>query len=194
MINERLMEKILQKIGFYTIYEKKIDNITTYKVDNGKTLFVARFNKIIPNPYRDIKEFKTLSGAKRYIDGKLKKSKTIRKNKLETLPKSLYFILMKEKKTGITFIKIGITSKKFILRRFSKEYGYEGYSLETILRRIDTPKAEEIEKKIHETLKKKKGVKKFRPLLESFGGYSECYDGSSFNDIAKVFDELTKDV
>lgn len=188
------MEKILQKRGYYTIYEKKIGNTTTYKVDNGKTLFVAKFNKIIPNPYRDIKEFKTLKGATNYIDRKLKKGKKIKEKKLSEIPKSLYFILMKEKKTGITFIKIGITSKKFILRRFSKQYGYEGYTLESILRRIDTPKAEEIEKKIHETLKKKRGVKKFRPLLESFGGYSECYDGSSFNDIAKVFDELTKDL
>lgn len=186
------MEKILQKRGFYTIYEKKINDVMTYRVDNGKTLFVARFNKIIPNPYRDIKEFKTLESAKNYIDRKLKKSKTIKKEKLDSLPKSLYFILMKEKKTGISFIKIGITSKKFILKRFSKEYGYEGYNIETILRRIDTPKAVEIEKKIHEKLKSKKSVKKFRPLLENFGGYSECYDGSSFNEVSKVFDDLTK--
>ena len=188
------MEKTLEKRGYYTIYEKKINDIITYKVDNGKTLFVAKFNKIIPNPYRDVKEFKTLKGARAYIDRKLKKSKQVKKEKLSTIPKSLYFILMKEKKTGITFIKIGITSKKFILRRFSKQYGYEGYTLETILRRIDTPKAEEIEKKIHETLKKKRGVKNFRPLLESFGGYSECYDGSCFNEVSKVFDELTKDL
>ena len=98
---------------------------------------------------------------------------------------------MKEKKTGITFIKIGITSKRFILRRFSKQYGYDGYTLESILRRIDTPEAESIEKKIHEKLKTKKNVKKFRPLLESFGGYSECYDGSSFDEVAKVFDSFT---
>lgn len=194
MIKVHIMEKILEKRGYYTIYEKKINDISTYRVDNGKTLFVARFNKVIPNPYRDIKEFKTLQSAKNYIDRKLKKGRSIKKKKLDELPKSLYFILMKEKKTGITFIKIGITSKKFILKRFSKEYGYEGYTLESILRRIDTPKAAEIEKKIHEALKKKRGVKKFRPLLESFGGYSECYDGNSFDDVAKVFDDLTKNL
>ena len=82
------MEKILQKRGFYTIYEKKINNVTTYRVDNGKTLFVARFNKIISNPYRDIKEFKTLESAKNYIDRKLKKSK---KKSLVTVAKSNKF-------------------------------------------------------------------------------------------------------
>ena len=185
------MEKILLKRGYYTIYEKKDTTSTTYKVDSGKTLFVARFNKIIPNPYRDVKEFKSLESAKKYVDRKLKKGREVKKKKIEGLPKSLYFILMKEKKTGITFIKIGITSKRFILRRFSKQYGYDGYTLESILRRIDTPEAESIEKKIHEKLKTKKNVKKFRPLLESFGGYSECYDGSSFDEVAKVFDSFT---
>jgi len=188
------MDKIHSKRGYYTIYEKKRGTVISYKVDNGKTLFVARFNKTIPNPYRDVKEFKTLSGAQRYIDRKLKKSKNIKKKKLDKLPKSLYFILMKEKKTGITFIKIGITTKKFIMRRFSKRHGYDGYTVESVLRRIDTPKAEEIEKKIHSKLKSTKGVKKYKPLLESFGGYSECYDGKSFDKVSKVFDSFTNNL
>ena len=39
---------------------------------------------------------------------------------------------------------------------------------------------------------KKKSVKKYRPLLKTFGGYSECYDSSCFEDICKVFDNATK--
>ena len=188
------MEKILQKKGYYTIYEKKISNSTTYKVDNGKLLYVARFKKYIPNPYRDVKEFKTLDSAVKYVERKLKRSKSIKDKKLSTLPKSLYFILIKEEKTGIIFVKIGITTKKFIMRRFSNAHGYEGYTVESILRRIDTPDAEKIEKKIHNTLKKKKSVKKYRPLLKTFGGYSECYDSSCFEEICKVFDDNTKNL
>ena len=71
------MEKIVQKKGYYTIYEKKLTNSTTYIVDNGKLLYVARFKKYIPNPYRDVKEFKTLESAVKYVERKLKRSKTI---------------------------------------------------------------------------------------------------------------------
>ena len=186
------MEKILQKKGFYTIYEKKIVDHVTYVVDSGKLLFIAKFNKYIPNPYRDVKEFKTLDSAVKYVEGKLKRSKSIKDKKLKSLPKSLYLILMKEEKTGKTFVKVGITSKKFIMRRFSKQYGYEGYTLESILRRVDSPRAERLEESIKHTLKKKKSVKSYRPLLESFSGYSECYDYSSLDSILKVFDEATK--
>jgi DNA-binding Lrp family transcriptional regulator len=79
------------------------------------------------------------------------------------------------------------------MRRFSKDYGYTGYQLETILRRIDTSDAEKLEEKIKDTLSKKKGVKKYRPLLESFSGYSECFSYDSIDEIIKVFDKLTKD-
>jgi DNA-binding Lrp family transcriptional regulator len=87
---------------------------------------------------------------------------------------------------------VGITSKKFILRRFSKDYGYEGYQLQTILRRIDTKDAEKLEEQIKDKLNKKRGVKKFRPLLENFSGYSECFTYDSLNDIVLIFDSLTK--
>ena len=100
---------------------------------------------------------------------------------------------MKEEKTGKTFVKVGITSKRFILRRFSKDYGYEGYTLETILRRIDTKDAEKLEETIKEKLNKKRGVKKFKPLLENFSGYSECFSYDSVNEIISIFDSLTKD-
>ena len=101
---------------------------------------------------------------------------------------------MKEEKTGNTFVKVGITSKKFIFRRFSKEYGYEGYTLQNILRRIDTKNAEKLEEKIKDKLKKNMGVKKFRPILENFHGYSECFSYDSLNHIVEIFDSLTKNV
>jgi DNA-binding Lrp family transcriptional regulator len=123
---------------------------------------------------------------------KLTKHTETKKKKIKELPKSLYLILMKEESSGKTFVKVGITSKRFIMRRFSKDYGYTGYQLETILRRIDTSDAEKLEEKIKDTLSKKKGVKKYRPLLESFSGYSECFSYDSIDEIIKVFDELTK--
>ena len=49
------MEKLLVKKGYYNIYEVTNRGKKKYKVDSGKTLFVAKFNKYIPNPYRDIK-------------------------------------------------------------------------------------------------------------------------------------------
>jgi hypothetical protein len=186
------MEKFLFKKGYYSIYEVKLKGKTKYKVDNGKTLYVARFKKYIPNPYRDTKTFTTIEKAKEYVAKKLSVSKQKKKKKLDKLPKSLYLVLIKEKKSGVTFVKVGITSKKFILRRFSKEYGYDGYTLESILRRVDTPRAERLEESIKHTLKKKRSVKKYRPLLESFSGYSECFDYSSLESIVRVFDEATK--
>lgn len=186
------MEKLLFKKGFYSFYEKKKSGVLTYVVDSGKLLFVAKFNKYIQNPYRDIKEFKTIDEAKKYVDKKLMKSKQIKEKKLKELPKSLYLVLIKEEKSGKTFVKVGITSKKFILRRFSKAYGYEGYTLESILRRIDSPRAERLEESIKHTLKKKRSVKSYRPLLESFSGYSECYELSCLETILIVFDSATK--
>jgi hypothetical protein len=66
----------------------------------------------------------------------------------------LYLIILKEEKTNLLFVKVGITSKKFIISRFSKLFGYDGYVVETILRRVDTEMAEEIEKKVLDKLKK----------------------------------------
>ena len=97
--------------------------------------------------------------------------------------------LIKEESTGKTFVKVGITSKRFIMRRFSKAYGYEGYVVETILRRIDTSEAERLESEIKDKLNKKRSVKKYRPILESFSGYSECFDFMCLEDIIKIFDE-----
>jgi hypothetical protein len=186
------MNKLTLKIGFYSIYEKQTKTSKKFVVDNGKLLYSHRYKKYFPNPNRDVKEFDTIEDAKKYVTKKVETYSKIKKKKLETIPKSLYLIIMKEEKSGKSFVKVGITSKRFIMRRFSKDYGYEGYQIETILRRIDTKDAEKIESEIKEKLNKKRGIKKFRPLLENFSGYSECFNYDSLNDIILIFDSLTK--
>jgi DNA-binding Lrp family transcriptional regulator len=186
------MEKELMKIGYYTIYQVTTKGKIKYKVDSGKTLYIARFKKYVVNPYRDIKEFSTLEKAKEYIGLKLVKKSQEKKKKIAKLPKSLYLVLIKEESSGKTFVKVGITSKRFIMRRFSKAYGYDGYVVDTILRRIDTPDAEKLEEEIKDKLNKKRSVKKYRPLMESFSGYSECFNILGLDDIIKIFDESTK--
>jgi hypothetical protein len=182
----------ISKMGYYEINKIVSGTKVSYEVDSGQYLFVARFKKYIVNPYRDRKEFNTLEKAKQYITIKLGKQKTRKEKILKSLPKSLYLILIKEQATNKTFVKVGITSKKFIMRRFSKAYGYEGYVIVSILRRIDTPDAEALESEIKEKLNKKKSVKKYRPILESFSGYSECFDYENVLEITKIFDDLTK--
>ena len=171
-----MSKEFLLKIGYYSIYEEKLSKSTKYVVDSGKTLTVGRFKKVIINPYRDVKEFKSLEKAKDYVSNKLSKKSKDKKKKIDKLPKSLYLVLIKEESTDKTFVKVGITSKRFIMRRFSKAYGYEGYVVETILRRIDDVDAEKLESQIKDKLNKKRSVKKYRPILESFSGYSECFD------------------
>jgi hypothetical protein len=186
-----MSKELLFKIGYYSIYTIRTKTTTKYEVDSGKTIYVERLKKIIINPYRDVKEFKTLESAKEYVNQKLIKKKTEKDKKISKLPKSLYLVLIKEESTNKTFVKIGITSKRFIMRRFSKMYGYEGYMVESILRRIDTPHAEKLESEIKDKLNKKRSVKKYRPILESFSGYSECFDYKGLDDIIKIFDSLT---
>jgi len=186
-----MSEKILFKIGYYEIYEEKTPVGVKFVADSGKTLHIKRFNKIILNPYRDIKKFNTVDDAKSYAKKKIKVSLKKKEKKLATLPKSLYLVLIKETVSNRTFVKVGITSKKFIIRRFSKDYGYEGYVLESILRRIESPNAEKMESTIKELLNKKRTVKKYRPLLESFSGYSECYDFLNLDEIIKTFDLIS---
>lgn len=184
------MKKLLRKVGYYSIYEEKKGTLLTFIVDSGKTLTVGRFKKVIINPYRDLKSFNNIDDAIKYAKSKITQSKTKKDKKISKLPKSLYLVLIKEEETGKTFVKVGITSKKFIMRRFSKSHGYEGYVLDTILRRIDTPDAEKFEEKIKEALNKKKSIKKYRPILESFSGYSECYDNNNLDEIIKIFDTI----
>jgi hypothetical protein len=185
-------EKFLLKIGYYSIYEVTTIKNKKYIVDSGKTIYIERFKKFMINPYRDKKEFSNLDKAKEYVKSKLKKKTDQKNKKISKLPKSLYLVLIKEESTNKTFVKVGITSKKFIVRRFSKDHGYEGYTVENILRRIDMVDAEKVETEIKDKLNKKKTVKKYRPILESFSGYSECYDYLGLSEIIKIFDDCVK--
>ena len=185
-----MLRELLFKMGYYSVNQIKTLKGIKYEVDSGKTIYIERFKKFIVNPYRDVKEFRTLEKAKEYVNQKLKKKSTEKKKRLDKIPKSLYLVLIKEESSGKTFVKVGITAKRFIMRRFSKAYGYEGYVVETILRRIESPDAEKLESDIKDKLNKKRSVKKYRPLLESFSGYSECYDFMCLNDIVEIFDSL----
>lgn len=180
--------KLITKIGYYSIYETTTKK---YLVDSGKIIRLKQYNKSIINPNRDLQEFKTLDECKKYIKLKLDKKKVQKEKKLSKIPKSLYLVVLKEESTKKLFVKVGITSKRFIMRRFSKVYGYDGYVLETILRRIDTPDAEKLESLIKDKLNKNRSIKKYRPILESFSGYSECYDFLFIEEIMKIFDSLT---
>jgi DNA-binding Lrp family transcriptional regulator len=185
-----MSNRLLFKIGYYSIFEKKTNRGTKYVADSGKTIYIKNLKKHIINQNRDVKESTSLEKLKDYVKTKLN-TKTKEKNKkIDELPKSLYLVLIKEESTGKTFVKVGITSKRFIMRRFSKVYGYEGYQLESILRRVDTPNAEELETKIKDELNKKRSVKKYRPVLESFSGYSECFNFNSLMDIVEIFDKI----
>ena len=183
-----MAQELLLKMGYYSIYVDETTKTTKYIVDSGKTIKVGRFKKVIYNPYRDLKEFKTLDKAKDYVSLKLVKKTQEKKKKINKLPKSLYLVLIKEESTNKTFVKVGITSKRFIMRRFSKAYGYEGYVVDTILRRIDDVDAEKLESEIKDKLNKKRSVKKYRPILESFSGYSECFDYVCLEEVIRIFD------
>ena len=185
-----MSEKKLFKIGYYTIYEITNTFQKTYRVDNGKKLLVKRFNKVINNPYRDRKDFKTIDEAKKYVVLKMEKNLKEKKTRMIKSPMTLYLILIKEEKSEKVFVKVGITSKKVITERYHKKYGYDGYTVETILRNVSSPIAEELETKIKNKLNKKRSIKKYRPILESFSGYSECYDYLCLDEIVKIFDEL----
>lgn len=188
---EKMSQKFLQKIGYYSVYEEETPRGVKYIADSGKTIYLERYKKYIINKNRDIKEFKTLLKLKEYVQKKLKKKTKEKEKKLDKLPKSLYLVVIKEEKSNLFFVKVGFTTKRFIMRRFSKIYGYEGYTLETILRRIDTPDAEKLESIIKMRLNKKRSIKKYRPLLESFSGYSECYCFSNLEEIVQIFDSVT---
>lgn len=184
------MNEIL-KIGYYSIYEVPIKDGYKYIVDSGKTIHIKRFNKYIYNKNRDLKEFPSLILAKKYIKDKLIKKSKAKQSKITKLPKSLYLVIIKEEVTNSFFVKVGITSKRFIIRRFSKSYGYDGYIVESILRRVDTPLAEELERSILNKLKLL--TKKYRPKLKTFSGYSECFDYSNLEKIIEIFDSFIKE-
>lgn len=186
------MDKLILKIGFYSIYEKTKEKSKVFVIDNGKTIYSIKYKKHFPNPNREVKEFLKLEDAKKYAIKKIKKYSLDKEKKIQSVPKSLYLVIIKEEKTGNIFVKVGITSKKYIFRRFSKIYGYEGYQVESILRRIHTKDAEKLEETIKNKLKQKYNIKKFKPLMENFSGYSECFSYDSLNEIIFIFDSVTK--
>ena len=59
------MDRLILKVGFYSIYEKVINNRKIYTADNGKIIYSNRFKKYFPNPNRDVKEFSNLDDAKK---------------------------------------------------------------------------------------------------------------------------------
>lgn len=185
-----MSEKLVCKVGYYSIYEVKTIKTVKYRIDSGKTIFLAFLNKSVVNKNRIVKDFTTLELAKEYTKKKTTKSLKVKKKKLSKLPKSLYLVLIKEIKTNYTFVKVGITSKKFIANRFSKRYGYDDYELTTILRRVESEHSEKLEEDIKNALNKKYGVTKYRPILESFSGYSECYNILGMSEIIKIFDDI----
>lgn len=142
-----MSEKLIDKVGYFLIYEIKGIKTTKYRIDSGKTIFLEFLNKSVVNKNRIVKDFTTLDKAKEYAKKKMVKSLKVKKKKIDKLQKDLYLVLIQEESTGKTFVKVGITSKKFIAGRFSKKFGYEGYELKQILRRIKTPKAEKLESK-----------------------------------------------
>ncbi len=183
-----MSDKLIFKMGYYSVYERKTSKGITYVADSGKTIYLQNLKKYIINKNRDVKESDSVEKIKKYIQSKLDKKSKEKEKKLSKIPKSLYLVLIKEESTGTTFVKVGITSKRFIMRRFSKAHGYEGYVVESILRRIDSSDAEILEQEIKDKLNKKRSVKKYRPILESFSGYSECYNILSKEDIITIFD------
>jgi nitrogenase molybdenum-iron protein alpha/beta subunit len=185
-----MSEKLIEKIGYFSIYEITGVKTTKYRIDSGKMIYLEFLNKSVENKNRIVKDFTDLDKAKLYAKNKMVKSLKAKKKKVSKLPKDLYLVLIEEKSTGKTFVKVGITSKKYIIRRFSKKFGYEGYELKEILRRIKTPKAEKLEEDIKNALNKKYGVKKYRPILENFSGYSECYDILGIDEIIRIFDYI----
>jgi hypothetical protein len=178
---------IIEKIGCYEISKIIEKGEDVYIVDNGKYLFSKRTNKFRINKKHKIVKFKTFIEAKEYCKKKVKVFIKKKNNRIKKLPKSLYLVLLKEKKTKITFVKVGFTSKKFIIRRFSKEHGYEDYELLEVLRRVESPKSEQLEDDIKKELKSR-NIKKYRPILESFSGYSECFDIENLEIIKSIFD------
>jgi hypothetical protein len=184
-----MSQKLLFKVGYYSIFFD--DSTNNHVVDSGKTINLKWLNKTVINTNRDVKEFKNVEDAKSYAKKKIDKSKKKKAKVLKTIPKSLYLIIMKEESSGKRFVKVGITAKKFISRRFSKEYGYEGYEIDTILRRVESSQSERLEKKIKDELNKKRSINKYRPLLESFSGYSECYNIDNLIEIIEIFDKIS---
>ena len=180
-----IKDKEILVIGSYKIYERINGQHKKYIVDSGEYIFSKRFKKYFINKHRIIKEFGNLDDAKAFIYKKFDKSKKSRERKLDKLKKFLYLVKIREEKTNIDFIKVGFTRTKLMMNRFSHKHGYEGYTILDIILKKELPNAEVIEENIKNELNNR-SVKKYRPILKDFSGYSECYDISNFELIKEV--------
>lgn len=187
-----MSDKNLGKIGIYNITESICGNKKIYIADNGKLIYSKRFKKYYPNRNHIKKEFKTLESLKKFAKGEVQKFIKNKDKKLKKLPKILYLIIFDETSTGKQFIKVGFTSKRFVARRFSKDYGYEGYVINTVVRKVNNIDADKIEDKIKREINKKRTIKKYRPVLREFSGYSECFNISHTEEIIQIFDTIVK--
>lgn len=176
-----------KKIGYFTVTNEG----NKYIVDSGKTIYLVKFKKTIINKNRIIKEFKTYEGAEKFIKRQLLVNKKEKEKKVGKSIKSLYYVTLKEKESGRIFVKVGFTSKKYILGRFSKKFGYSDYELVNIIRRVYTTDAEKHEKIIKDRIKKN-NIKKFQFLSEGFSGYSECFNYDYYDKVLNIFDSVTK--
>ena len=102
---------VIEKIGCYEIILENIKGKETYIVDSGKYVFLKRFNKFILNKKRIYKKFESLSEAKEFAKKKVKGFVKRKAKKIAKLPKSLYLVLLKEKKTKINHLTFYGTPK-----------------------------------------------------------------------------------
>jgi hypothetical protein len=184
-----MSEKFPKKIGYFTVDVKN----GKFIVDSGKTIYLEKFKKTVLNKNRILKEFNTYLGAEKFIKKLLLKNKKEKTEKSNKIVKSLYLVLLKEKTTDKVFVKVGFTSKKYIISRFSKRFGYEDYELVSIIRRVNIKDAEKYEKIIKDRIKKNK-VSRFKFLNEGFSGYSECFGYESYDRILNIFDSVVKSI
>lgn len=187
-----MSEKIVGKVGYFTITETVVGGKKKYIGDSGKLIYSKRFKKFFPNRNRILKESTNLTALKKTLQTILKKGMVKKEKVLKTLDKHLYLVIFLEKSTKVKFVKVGFTTKKIIYRRFGKEYGYEDYNVETVVRKFTSKDADKIEDKLLKTLKGDKSIKRFRPKDRKFSGYSECFDFTSLDMITKTFDKFTE--
>ena len=60
------MDKLVGKIGYFSLYEVTIGKNKKYRVDSGKTIFLDFLGKSVENKNRVVKDFVTLEKAKEY--------------------------------------------------------------------------------------------------------------------------------
>lgn len=189
-----MSEKIIGKVGYFTIKEVIENGQQIFVADNGKLVYSKRFKKYYPNKNYIVKKSKDLSSLKKTLKTGMKKSLKKKEKVLKKLPKILYLVIFDEKSTNKKFVKVGFTTKKLVSRRFSTEYGYEGYVIFKVLRKFNDVNADKLESRIKTDLNKHPLIKKYRPVLKEFSGYSECYSFDNMELIMEIFDRITKKV